>query len=188
MHFAAWSTADQISLAAAITSVVALIANIVAAVLSWRSSSAASADAKKVADQSQMLQQQSLLLAMGTSETDFMDKLNGARQRAEELLATIQPIAAKAKKTADDKRLLESKAIIYQSTVEGYFNLLEVGCQRYLADKGDKEAFKKTYRKDLRTFVEQKDNKAIFELLHPSDISRYTAIWRVYREWEKSED
>jgi hypothetical protein len=71
------------------------------------------------------------------------------------------------------------------ATLEGYFNTLEVGCSRYLEGEWDKESFKKTYRKDLRMWVEQRENKCICALLHNSDISRYTAIWKVFREWEK---
>jgi hypothetical protein len=186
MIFAAMTNAEWISLGSAAISLITLGLNIFLAIRSAGSSRKASEEARRVADQAHMLQQQSLLLAMGASETEFMDKLNAARQRAEELLAELQPLAAKSKPTAEEKRLLRGKAATYKSVVEGYFNLLEVGCQRCLEGKCDKEAFKKTYRKDVRTFVEQRDNKAIYDLLHPRDISHYKAIWDCYAEWEKS--
>jgi hypothetical protein len=181
---AAWPVADQISLGAAVISLLALVLNIGVAIHSWRSSRTAQSEAKKVSEQSHALQKQSYLLAMGGSETEFMDKLNGIRHRGETLLAEIAPLAGKSRKLADDKRLIEAKMTEYNSVIEGYFNTLEVGCRRYLEGKWDKDTFRKTYRKDLRMWVEQRDNKAIYDLLHPREISHFTAIWEVFREWE----
>jgi hypothetical protein len=101
-----------------------------------------------------MLRQQSLLLAIGTSKADLMDKPNSARQRAEDLLADMQPLAGKSRKTADEKREVESKLVAYRSYVYEYLNMLQIGCDRYLAGKGDKDAFKKTYHNDVRMFVD----------------------------------
>ena len=185
---AAWTVADQISLGAAIISLLALGVNIYSAVHSWRSSRAAQADAKKVADQSQMLQQQALLLAMGTSEADFMDKLNGAVSAARNYWQRCSPWLRNRRRRRKKNGCLDRRRPFTDPPLKAISTCWKSVANATWPRRAIGMRSKRPFARTCASNIEQKENEAVFNLFHPSDISRYTAIWQVYREWEKQDD
>lgn len=182
--FASYSFEQKVSLVAGIVGGVTLVLNIIVAVINWRNGRNASESARRSAEQAHAMAQQSLFMAMGNNETQFMMKLNEARERAEMLRVEVGALGAKARKSNEDKARLAGMGSSIKSVMEGYFNLLDLGCQQYLAGKCDKPAFKRTYKEDIRDFVKQKEIRVVFDLLYPREQSTYKDLWKVYDEWE----
>lgn len=182
--FATYTFEQKVSLLGGIVGGLTLIFNIIVAILNWRNGRNASESARRSADQAHAMTQQSLLTAMGNSEAQFMMKLNEARERAETLRVEMGVLGAKPRKSSEDKARLLGMGSSLKSVMEGYFNLLDLGCQQYLAGKFEKAAFKRTYHEDIRSFVKQKEVKVIFDLLYPREQSTYKDLWKVYDEWE----
>lgn len=72
----------------------------------------------------------------------------------------------------------------WNSSLEAYLNAYEDACGKYIDNKIDKKRFKKTYHSEIRNIGE----KEVYKLfMQPESTSKYTAIWKVYKEWNNLE-
>ena len=111
--------------------------------------------------------------------------ISHARDRFEDVSATIEEIVdgrLPSELEERDLRRLKPARARQKSAMENLLNAYENSCMKYLDDKIDKKRFKQTYFAEIRRIFEPPDN-AFKTFLHPEGISKFKALWKVYREW-----
>lgn len=68
--------------------------------------------------------------------------------------------------------------------MESYLNAYEDACGKYLDKKIDEVRFKKSYISEIKNICEKELYNAFMQ---PESTSKYTAIWKVYKEWNNLE-
>lgn len=130
-------------------------------------------------------------IAIGNLEKSLRDSISNERMNMESKGENISEILANKKPSelnnSAQARLITAKKS-FASAVEGWLNTYEEACSKYLDDKIDKKRFRKTYKTEIKNFIEgKKETKEIHELLFPEATSRYKCIWKVYKDWENGE-
>lgn len=118
-------------------------------------------------------------IANGTIELQIRNMISDSRRH---LTSCIHELVA-LKKNNENQELTENVQAIYESAKQDYLNSYEEACSKYLDNKVDKTRFKKTYSIEIRNIVEKEPFKPVFD----SFSSTYTAIKKVYEEWNNLE-
>jgi len=118
-------------------------------------------------------------IANGTIELQIRNMISDSRRH---LTSCIHELVA-LKKNNENQELTENVQAIYESAKQDYLNSYEEACSKYLDNKVDKTRFKKTYSIEIRNIVEKEPFKFVFD----SFSSTYTAIKKVYEEWNNLE-
>jgi TRAP-type C4-dicarboxylate transport system substrate-binding protein len=123
-------------------------------------------------------------LANGNIELEIRNMIMASNTQLTNAINSLTPLAAKKKTgslSAEEQEILTILQQQYQAAQENYINAYEEACAKYLDNKMDKVRFKKTYNIELRNIVNEL--KQYFD----SVSSPYTAIKKVYNEWENNE-
>ena len=121
--------------------------------------------------------------AVAQIELYINERITNTKEKVSEQAGVIAPLKAKQTLSEEEKRLLGLHEIIFWAAVENNLNAYEEACAKYLDKKIDRERFKKTYKKEIRQLVEDKNLKKYFDTVSSS----YKTILKVYNEWENSE-
>ncbi len=122
-------------------------------------------------------------IAVAQIELYMNERITNTKEKVSEQASIIAPFKAKKTLSEEEKSLLEIYEKIFFSAVENNLNAYEEACAKYLDKKVDCERFKKTYKKEIRQLVENKNLKKYFDAVSSS----YKAILKVYKEWENLE-
>lgn len=82
-------------------------------------------------------------------------------------------------RTEDEEALYDFHKKALDSGIESMLNQYDDACAKYIDGKIDKNRFKKTYNKEIRNIVE---NKEFTDYFNPTT-SNYKPILIVYKEW-----
>ena len=159
---------EKLEIAKFILSCVTLIVSIIAICISI----SANSKSKENADENTRI-------ANGTIELQIRNMISDSRRH---LTSCIHELVA-LKKNNENQELTENVQAIYESAKQDYLNSYEEACSKYLDNKVDKTRFKKTYSIEIRNIVEKEPFKSVFD----SFSSTYTAIKKVYEEWNNLE-
>ena len=159
---------EKLEIAKFILSCVTLIVSIIAICISI----SANSKSKENADENTRI-------ANGTIELQIRNMISDSRRH---LTSCIHELVA-LKKNNENQELTENVQAIYESAKQDYLNSYEEACSKYLDNKVDKTRFKKTYSIEIRNIVEKEPFKSVFDSFSPT----YTAIKKVYEEWNNLE-
>lgn len=159
---------EKLEIAKFILSCLTLIVSIIAICISI----SANSKSKENADENTRI-------ANGTIELQIRNMISDSRRH---LTSCIHELVA-LKKNNENQELTENVQAIYESAKQDYLNSYEEACSKYLDNKVDKTRFKKTYSIEIRNIVEKEPFKSVFD----SFSSTYTAIKKVYEEWNNLE-
>lgn len=159
---------EKLEIAKFILSCLTLIVSIIAICISI----SANSKSKENADENTRI-------ANGTIELQIRNMISDSRRH---LTSCIHELVA-LKKNNENQELTENVQAIYESAKQDYLNSYEEACSKYLDNKIDKTRFKKTYSIEIRNIVEKEPFKSVFD----SFSSTYTAIKKVYVEWNNLE-
>ena len=159
---------EKLEIAKFILSCLTLIVSIIAICISI----SANSKSKENADENTRI-------ANGKIELQIRNMISDSRRH---LTSCIHELVA-LKKNNENQELTENVQAIYESAKQDYLNSYEEACSKYLDNKVDKTRFKKTYSIEIRNIVEKEPFKSVFD----SFSSTYTAIKKVYEEWNNLE-
>lgn len=127
-------------------------------------------------------------ISMGELEKSIRDFISQARRNMEDKamhLMTVLKGRRSNELETNEKFIFEAIKKVYKSAIEDWLNAYEEACAKYLDGKIDKDRFHKTFKTEIKNIIEgEKENKEMYELIHPEETSHYKAIWEVYKEWE----
>lgn len=112
-------------------------------------------------------------------EFTISNSITNAKNRVEDISVDIE----ECKAANASNEVLQRKEQRFKSTIESLLNTYEEACGKYNDKKIDIKRFKKTYNREIRQLVENKD----FEKYFNSVTSPYQAILKVYNEWNHIE-
>lgn len=130
------------------------------------------------------------LISMGQAEISQRAAITVTRTAVREMAIKIADLLAGRKKDvlkADEKRRLEAYEAMFHEAVEDNINAYENGCMLYNDEKLDRGRFKKAYIREIQNLCEAESDHPCHGHLHPTDSSKFQAIWKVYREWHHHE-
>lgn len=188
------------AVASAVFSMLTLLANIVFFILTKRSSKNASDHAAKAVEaaveankhavnanaigtEANVIAGQNNLIASGHLEADLSAQIREAQAPVQEMHRRLVELEAKPRPTKADDVLKEGIRRNLRGAVEAWLTQIEIGCRLFLSKKYDSDNFRKNYFATIRQIVMQKDIQVLFDLLHPRDISHFSAIWSVYDQF-----
>lgn len=129
-------------------------------------------------------------IAIGQAENELRRDITDARTRFEDICAAAEEITRgrpRTKLSETEKTRLKPILMRQKSACENYLNAYENACTKYLDNKIDTERFEKSYASEIRNLFEPPSN-AFSSFLHPEGVSRFKALWKVYRKWNDLEN
>jgi len=125
-------------------------------------------------------------IATGQAETNLRQAISAARQQLEAAGIALSSFGVEyPNPNALQKEHKKTLQLAFNNSIENYLNSYEDACGKYIDGKIDQTRFRKIYNDEVRNLCEQ---EAYRNLMHPSDISHYKAIWAVYRRWHDLEN
>ena len=112
-------------------------------------------------------------------ELEIRNAIENSKNQIQNLSITFAPLKVKTNRTQDEDALFEFHQKALKSGIESLLNQYDDACAKYIDGKIDKHRFKKTYNKEIRNIVE---NKEFEEYFNPTT-SNYKPILIVYKEW-----
>lgn len=112
-------------------------------------------------------------------EYTIANSITNAKNRVEDISVDIE----ECKASNAPSEVLQRKKQRFISAIESLLNAYEEACGKYNDKKIDKKRFKKTYMREIRQLVENRELDKYFN----SVTSPYQAILRVYNEWNNIE-
>lgn len=112
-------------------------------------------------------------------ELEIRNAIENSKNQIQNLSITFAPLKVKANRTQDEDALFKFHEKALKSGIESLLNQYDDACAKYIDGKIDKHRFKKTYNKEIRNIVE---NKEFEEYFNPTT-SNYKPILIVYKEW-----
>ncbi len=129
-------------------------------------------------------------IAVGQAENELRRDITAARIRYEDASAAAEEVVqgrTPDKLTEADKLKLRQIQTRQKSACEDYLNAYENACTKYIDGKIDRDRFEKSYASEIRNLFEPPTN-AFAPFLHPEGVSRFKALWKVYRSWNDLEN
>ena len=112
-------------------------------------------------------------------ELEIRNAIENSKSQIQTLSITFAPLKVKTNRTEEEEKLFEFHEKAFKSGIESMLNQYDDACAKYIDGKIDKHRFKKTYNKEIRNIVE---NKEFEEYFNPTT-SNYKPILIVYKEW-----
>lgn len=112
-------------------------------------------------------------------ELEIRNAIENSKNQIQNLSITFAPLKVKSNRTPDEDALFDFHQKALNSGIESLLNQYDDACAKYIDGKIDKHRFKKTYNKEIRNIVE---NKEFEEYFNPTT-SNYKPILIVYKEW-----
>jgi len=112
-------------------------------------------------------------------ELEIRNAIENSKNQIQNLSITFAPLKVKTSRTQDEEALFQFHQKALDSGIESLLNQYDDACAKYIDGKIDKHRFKKTYNKEIRNIVE---NKEFEEYFNPTT-SNYKPILIVYKEW-----
>ncbi|OVZ88320.1 hypothetical protein CBW54_09730 [Yersinia kristensenii] len=112
-------------------------------------------------------------------ELEIRNAIENSKNQIQDLSITFAPLKVKVNRTQEEEALFEFHEKALKSGIESLLNQYDDACAKYIDGKIDKHRFKKTYNKEIRNIVE---NKEFEEYFNPTT-SNYKPILIVYKEW-----
>lgn len=112
-------------------------------------------------------------------ELEIRNAIENSKNQIQNLSITFAPLKVKSTRTHDEEALFDFHKKALDSGIESMLNQYDDACAKYIDGKIDKNRFKKTYNKEIRNIVENKEFEAYF---NPTT-SNYKPILIVYKEW-----
>lgn len=161
------------------------LASLIISIISLATAIWAASTSKKASDKV-------IQISMGELEKSIRDLISQTRKNMEDKSVLVMNLLKGRKPSELEKKqrtTLEGFKKAYASAVEGWLNAYEEACAKYLDEKIDKDRFRRNYKREIRYIVEtrRRENKEVYELIHPEGTSHYQSVWGVYREWENVE-
>ena len=120
-------------------------------------------------------------IANGTIELQIRNMISESRRHLSSCLHELVIVNQNSNNTA---QLVNTVTQMYESAKQDYLNSYEEACSKYIDNKVDKKRFYKTYSTEIRNIVEKTPYKSVFDEFS----SVYTAIKKVYEEWNNLEN
>jgi ABC-type phosphate/phosphonate transport system ATPase subunit len=108
------------------------------------------------------------------------NSIDGAKTHVEQLKFEIAPLKSKTSRTPDEENCFIEYQLIEKSSVEKLLNTYEDGCQKYFAGTILKRQFEKTYKNDIRRYVEAFSDK------FSEPLTEYIHMVKLYKKWHKA--
>ncbi|OBZ14625.1 hypothetical protein A8L34_11935 [Bacillus sp. FJAT-27264] len=136
--------------------------------------------ANKASEESNRLTERNNQFASGQIEIQLSQRIDEAKQVLVDASLKLNELP---NNTNDSSRSFFDSNL--KTAKERYVNSYEHACGLYNDNKIDRDRFKKQYYIEIRGLFE---SNSFNDFLHPEGTSRFEAVWRVYKEWNKLEN
>ncbi len=129
-------------------------------------------------------------IAIGQAENELRRDITAVRIRFEDICSAAEEITqgrSPDQLSEVEKARLKPIILRQKSACEDYLNAYENASTKYLDNKIDTTRFEKSYASEIRNLFEPSTN-AFSSYLHPEGVSRFKAIWKVYKKWNDLEN